>query len=299
MSHFPCLQAGWILIYPPRGERHRVKIKGSDDKGGHEERWICNGFIAVVKNLKVSKKSALTHAVKKHVWKPSHRKWCPKEGERMNISSSSWTRWKRFLCDRMNEFWFKCNKDFVGQGLLYSSSVFGLFPFVRRVQLPNLCFLLTLPSVPAIWNSACVLKGTPEDTNWLSFCELGIRSMGMMHGPLSNGKRQECLVGNCAGAMSAYLTESLVRQTLLNHIGTSAISARRRRQWNRNTPGRDQTSYRLRGMPASFTLSSLSIIGSVWPNDMSKDCPMPPQIIDSCFLALELKEIRHFWHKKY
>lgn len=35
-----------------------------DDKRGHERRWICNGFIAVVKILKVSEKSALTRPVK-------------------------------------------------------------------------------------------------------------------------------------------------------------------------------------------------------------------------------------------
>ena len=47
------------------GEGNSVKIKSLDDKGGHEERLICNRFIAVVKILKVTQKSALTHAVKK------------------------------------------------------------------------------------------------------------------------------------------------------------------------------------------------------------------------------------------
>lgn len=52
-------------VYISAGEGGRsVKIKGLDDKGGREERWICYGFIAVVKILKVSEKSALTHPVK-------------------------------------------------------------------------------------------------------------------------------------------------------------------------------------------------------------------------------------------
>lgn len=49
---------------PARGGQQSVKIKGSDDKGGHEDRWICNRFIAVVKNIKVSKESAVTHLLK-------------------------------------------------------------------------------------------------------------------------------------------------------------------------------------------------------------------------------------------
>lgn len=112
-------------------------------------------------------------------------------------------------------------------------------------------------------------------------------------GPGQRVKEKECLVGNCTGAMSPYLAESLVRQTRLNHIRTSAISAQRRRQSNRNSSDRDQTSHRLRGMSASFTCN-LSIIGSIQPNDMYKNFPMLRQIIMSCFLSLELSEMSCF-----
>lgn len=46
----------WLQAYiPARGGQESVKIKGWDDKGGHEDGWIWNRFIAVAKNLKVSK----------------------------------------------------------------------------------------------------------------------------------------------------------------------------------------------------------------------------------------------------
>ena len=65
-----CHISPWLWAYiPARGGQQSVKIKGSDDKGGHEDRWICNRFIAVVKNLKVSKESAVKHLLKKNVKK--------------------------------------------------------------------------------------------------------------------------------------------------------------------------------------------------------------------------------------
>lgn len=56
----------WLQAYTPaRGGQESVKIKGSDDKGGHEDEWIWNRFIAVVKNLKVSKAAPCDTSSKK------------------------------------------------------------------------------------------------------------------------------------------------------------------------------------------------------------------------------------------
>lgn len=61
---FP-LPPSWVNTYiSAQAESHSGRIKGLDDKGGHEGRWICNRFIAVVKIPKVTKESALTYAIK-------------------------------------------------------------------------------------------------------------------------------------------------------------------------------------------------------------------------------------------
>lgn len=94
-------------------------------------------------------------------------------------------------------------------------------------------------------------------------------------GPGQRETEKECPV-----AVSPYLAESLVRQTRLNHISTSAISAQRRRQSNRKSSDRGQTSHRLRGMSGSFTCS-LSIIGSIQPNAMFDVWKFPNAMADN------------------
>lgn len=60
-----CHISPWLRAYiSAQGGQQSVKIKGSDDKGGHEDGWICNRFIAVVKTLKVSEESAVTHLLR-------------------------------------------------------------------------------------------------------------------------------------------------------------------------------------------------------------------------------------------
>lgn len=201
-----------------QGERHSVKIKGLDDKGGQEEWWICNGFIAVVKILKVSKKSTLTHAVKKKKYLKQKKCWkafsleIPKRRGRgwalvylpeRDKSISCLTEWASFTSSTTKAFWTK---------VFFKVQVFRSVSFVIRVQL-NLCFHFDVAICAGHLNLHCLcFNRNPEDMSGLSFCELGIRSVGMMQSPLSKGNRQECLVGNCTGAMSAYLTVSLVRQ---------------------------------------------------------------------------------------
>lgn len=189
--------------------------------------------------------------------------------------------WASFSCSTTKDLW---TKDFIKVQCLVLFPVFLLYEFSSST-----CVSFWRCHQCRLFHSlCCVLITIPEDINWRSFYEMGIRSVEMMHSPWSKGNRKGMSAGNCTGAMSPYLAESLVRQTLLNHIRTSAISAQRRRQSNRNSPDRDQTSHRLRGMSASFTCS-LSIIGSIQPNDMFKNFPMLRQIITSCFLSLELK----------
>lgn len=127
-----------------QGERRSVKIEGLDDKGGQEEWWICNRFIALVKTLKVSKKSALTHAVKKKkrkCWKAFSMEIIPKRRgggwalvylPERDKSISCLTEWASFISSTTKALWTK---------VFFKVQVFGTISFVRRVQLLNLRFI--------------------------------------------------------------------------------------------------------------------------------------------------------------
>lgn len=158
VSHFPLPPSCMNTYISALGERHSVKIKGLDDKGRHEERWICNKFIAVVKILKVSKKSALTRCGRKKkkmlesllIGKNAQRRrrgWALVYLPGWDKSISCLSEWASCVCSTTKALWTKA---------FFKVWVSGTVSFVIRVQLLNACFISPLPSVLAIWTSLAV-----------------------------------------------------------------------------------------------------------------------------------------------
>lgn len=91
------------------------------------------------------------------------------------------TEWASFGCSTTKDLWTKV--------FFKVPSVWGRF-LCYTSPAPQLVFHFDVAICAGHLNlSACVLTGTPEDINWRSFYELGIRSVGMMHSPLSKGNR--------------------------------------------------------------------------------------------------------------
>lgn len=145
-----CHISPWLQAYIPTwGGQQSVKIKGLDDRGGHEDKWICNRFIAVVKNLKVSKQSALTHLLKnllENLLRGNNVQWREEGEHHLPRGHEKFAVWQYEKVSAALE-----------QSLHRSRSFFffkGTAVFVIKVQrCCCLCFIWTSPSALTTWTS--------------------------------------------------------------------------------------------------------------------------------------------------
>lgn len=216
-----------------QGGRHTVKIKGLDDKGGHEERWICNGFTAVVKILKVSTKSASTHPLKKK-WKKKCKNALSEEI--MPRGREDDEHYFIFLTEMKGlPVWQKVKVWVVIQQRLCgprSSLKFGSLSFVISIQLLHLCFILTLPSAPPFERLCLCLSHERQGHKlevflWTEVERWGNHAQAPVKGEQKGMSHRKLYWGHVC------ISDWKLSQTPLNHIRTSAISAQRKRQWKR------------------------------------------------------------------
>lgn len=191
--------------------------------------------------------------------------------------SEFWCWYNKELCGPRSSLKFNCSCPFPFDGSLDSQLVFHFDVAIcaGHSSLPCLCF----SRKPQGHNLSVVL--------WTGDEKCGDDAQPPVRGKRAGMSRWKPYRGHvCISDWELSQTDATESyQDICN------FCKKGKRQWNRNTPGRDQTPNRLRGTSTSFTLDSLSVIGSVWPNYMSKDCLMPPQIMESCFFfSLELKK---------